>query len=151
MSDHENDHETHLQIPLDSELAAAIARRAQQAGRGDDIEGFVHDVLADTLIQRDWFYGVLLLLSDSDGPDWQWRAMAWTAEDARVVDGALVLTDAAGRTTLALAPGRWKEVTKRSESHRSAFEYTPPPDDIANAFKAAARAQQGWPPLPSAG
>lgn len=143
------DHEKHLQIQLDPALATAITRRAEKAGRADDIEGFAHDLLAQVLIPRGWFYGVLLLLQDDDGPDWQWRAMACDAEDAHVVDGALVFTDTAGRTTLTLAPGRWKEATMRLETDRAAFVYRPVPDETANAFKAAARAQQGWPPLPS--
>lgn len=145
------DHEKHLQIPLDPALATAITRRAEKAGRGDDIEGFAHDLLAAALIPRGWFYGLLHLLQNDDGPDWQWRAIAWSADDAHVVDGALVLTDTAGRTTLALAPGRWKELTRRLEVDRAAFEYRPVPDETANAFKAAARVQQGWPPLPSSG
>lgn len=144
-----NDDEKHLQITLDPGLATAIRRRAEPAGRADDLEGFALDLLASALVARGWFYGVVLLVQDDQGPDWEWRAMAWDADDAHVVDGALVLTDAAGRTTMTVAPGRWKEATKRIEADRGAFEYKPVPDETAKAFKTAARVQQGWPPLTS--
>jgi len=144
------DNDQILQIPVSGELAEAIGRRATTAGRGDDVDGFLRDVVTSATEPRGWFYGVQFLMVNDDGPDWEWRTYAVDADDARVVDGALVFTDAAGRTILALAAGRWKEVARRLERDRQLFGYKQLPEAVAVAFKAAAARQQGWLAYPTA-
>lgn len=138
-----DDNDQILQIPVSRELAEAVARRAATAGRGDDVAGFLHDIVASAAQPRGWFYGVQFLMVNDEGPDWEWRAYAVDADDARVVDGALVFTDAAGRTVLALAAGRWKEVARRLERDRLLFGQKRLPDEVAAELKAAAARQQG--------
>lgn len=133
-------------IPLDLDLAAVIARRAESAGKSDDLPGYVHDVLEAAFSTREWFYGVEILLVNKDGPDWEWRVVAVDAAGAHVVDGALLFTDSVGITFMGFAPGRWKEFSRRLEVDRHMFNYEPVPEPVARAFKLAAARQQGWPP-----
>ncbi len=139
-----DDNDQILQIPVSGELAEAVTRRAAAAGRGDDVAGFLRDIVASAAEPRGWFYGLQFLMVNDEGPDWEWRTYAVDADDARVVDGALVFTDAAGRTILALAAGRWKEVARRLERDRLDIRYQPVPEAVAAEFKAAAARQQGW-------
>jgi hypothetical protein len=89
------------------------------------------------------FYGVVFLVVNLEGPDWEWRAYPVDADRVDIVDGAAVFSLNDGTVLMAFAPGRWKEISWRPEIDREVFQYKPVPPEVAEKLQDTARKRDG--------
>lgn len=107
-----------IQTTVNETFAAQLELLA--TARGQSVAAYVRDVLAGSMETAGTFFGVSMRRTGAqeEGP---WFSHAVSYPHVTVQDGALVFQSVAGRTECVIAPGRWRECSRRIERDRMLF------------------------------
>lgn len=108
-----------IQTVVSDELHARLERLAQT--RDLSISALTRDVLESATKTAGTFFGVVMCRSNAEASSDQWFAIALDGPEADVVDGSLIVRNHAGLAQVIVAPGRWRECSRRIEADRAVF------------------------------
>ncbi|MBN7355522.1 Uncharacterised protein [Mycobacteroides abscessus subsp. massiliense] len=109
-----------IQTVVPDEFAAVFEEAA--SARGLTVSSYARQVLMGAVKTDGTFFGVVMCRANSEVDSKRWFAKAMPYAHAEVVDGALIFRNPGGRAEVVIAPGRWRECSRRLDVDRDVFD-----------------------------